>query len=162
MNWAETFQLAGSVLGAYANLSGGRAQSQQYLMQAGAMEYNAEVTRFMGRQALEGSTLRQLALRRTQRQFQGRQRASLAQAGIGTRGSAAAVVAQDAALAEMDQLNLAQEGQSRFLAALTQADFEDINAGLYRSGASSAIRSSQVAATRSLLSGVASIYGKGK
>lgn len=161
MNWAQTFQLASAVLGAQAALFGGRADAQQYLIQASASDYNASVSRIRGRQELEASTMRQLALRRSQRQFAGRQRASLAQAGIGTRGSAADVVRQDRTLAELDQMNLAAEGDARFLAALTQADFDEMNASTYRLGASNARRASRIQATRSLIGGVSSIFGKG-
>lgn len=159
MNYAQTFQLASSVLGAYAHDLSGRNEAQQYLMQAGATQYNAEVTRYMGRKILEATSLNQNALARQQRQFQGRQRAALAQSGIGTRGSAAAVVAQDAARMEQDQINLAMEGAARFQAALTQADFEDLNASMLRSSASASKRTGRLGAARSLIGGAATIFG---
>lgn len=159
MNWAQTFQLASAVLGAQASIAGGRAEASNYLLQAGAADYNALVTRYMGRQALEASTMRQLALSREQRRFAGTQRAAVAQAGIGTRGSAADVVAQDATLAELDRMNLAREGEVRFLSALTQADFEEMNARMYRSSASASRRSGNLGAARSLLGGAATIWG---
>lgn len=161
MNWAQTFQLASSVLGAYAHDLSGRLEAQQYLGQAEAFEYNAEVTRYMGRKILEATSLNQQALARQQRQFQGRQRAALAQAGIGTGGSAADVVAQDAARMEQDQINLAMEGAARFQAALTQADFEDLNATLSRSSARGSRRAGRLGAARSLIGGAATIFGKG-
>jgi hypothetical protein len=161
MDFSQTFKIAGSILGAYGQMTTASATSAQLLMQANAMDYNAEVSRFMGRQALEASMSQQLAQRRGARKVLGRQRAAIAQAGIGTGGSAADVVAESATLAELDAMNIAFEGAARFRAALTQADFDEANALSYRYGASAAKRAGRLGAARSLLSGAASIWGKG-
>lgn len=160
MNFAQTFQIAGSILGAYGSYASGRADAAQYLMRAKAEEYNADVARYMGEQALKASVAEQLALRRSQRQFQGLQRAATAQAGIGTRGSAADVQEQSASLAELDAMNLAYEGAARFKAALTQADMDEANAVSYRYGSTAARATGRIGAARSLLSGASAIWGR--
>lgn len=160
MDFAQTFQIAGAVLGAYGQIATGESNATQYRMQANAADYNAAVARYMGREALKASASEQLALRRTQRKFLGTQRASIAQAGIGTGGSAADVVAQSTSLAELDAMNLAYEGAARFRAALTQADLDEANAVTLRYGARSAKSAARIGATRSLLSGAASIWGR--
>lgn len=159
INFANTFKIAGSILGAYGAYATGKSDATQYLMQAQAADYNAAVTRFMAEQSLKASTADQIALRRNQRQFQGKQRAAVAQAGIGTGGSAADVVGQSNTLAELDAMNLAYEGAARFRAALTQADFEESAGVSYRYGASSARRTGNIGMARSLLSGASSIWG---
>ena len=160
MDFAQTFQIAGSILGAYGSYASGRSDSTQYLMKAKAEEYNAGVARYMGEQALKASMAEQLALRRNQRQFQGSQRAAIAQAGIGTGGSAADVVGQSTTLAELDAMNLAYEGAARFRAALTQADLDEANADSYRYGATAAKATGNIGAYRSLLSGASAIWGR--
>lgn len=160
MDFAQTFQIAGSILGAYGSYASGRSDSTQYLMKAKAEEYNAAVSRFMGEQALKASTAEQLVLRRNQRQFLGTQRAAVAQAGIGTGGSAADVVAQSTTLAELDAMNLAYEGAARFKAALTQADLDEVNAVSYRYGSTAAQATGRIGAARSLLSGASAIWGR--
>lgn len=161
MDFAQTFKIAGSILGAYGQMTTARSDANQLLMQANALNYNAEVSRFMGRQALEASASQQLAQRRGARKLLGRQRAAIAQAGIGTGGSAVDVVSESATMAELDAMNIAYEGAARFRAALTQADFDEANALSYRYGASAAKRAGRLGAARSLLSGAASIWGKG-
>lgn len=160
MNFAQTFNIAGSILGAYGSYASGRSNAAQYQMQAQAMDYNAAVARYMGEQALKASGAEQLALRRGQRQVLGTQRAAIAQAGIGTGGSAADVVAQSTTLAELDAMNLAYEGAARFRAALTQADLDEAAGVSYRYGAKAAKATGNIGAARSLLSGASAIWGR--
>ena len=160
MDFANTFKIAGSILGAYGSYASGRSDSTQYLMKAKAEEYNAAIARYMGEQALKASAAEQLTLRRGQRQVLGTQRAAIAQAGIGTGGSAADVVAQSTSLAELDAMNLAYEGAARFKAAMTQADLDEANAVSYRYGSTAAKATGNIGAARSLLSGASAIWGR--
>jgi hypothetical protein len=147
------------VLGAYGNLATGESNSLQYQAQANAADYNAAVSRFMAKQYAKASGAEQLGLRRQQRQFLGTQRAAIAQAGIGTGGSAADVVEESTTLAELDAMNLAYEGASRFMAAMTQADMLEATGIALRAGSTSAKAAGRIGAYRSLLSGAASIWG---
>jgi len=160
MDFAQTFKIAGSILGAYGSYASGKADSTNFLMKANAEEYNAEVARYMGEQALKAAAAQQLSLRRGQRQFLGTQRAAIAQAGIGTGGSASDVVAQSTSLAELDAMNLAYEGAARFKAALTQADLDEAEAVSYRYGSTAAKAAGRIGAGRSLLSGASAIWGR--
>lgn len=157
MDLGSTFKIAGAVLGAYGSLASGDSNALQYESQANAARYNAAVSRFMAEQYAKASGAEQLGLRRQQRQFLGTQRAAIAQAGIGTGGSAADVVEQSTTLAELDAMNLAYEGAARFMSAMTEADLQEATGVALRAGGTSAKASGRIGAYRSLLSGASSI-----
>lgn len=85
----------------------GRAESEVYQKQAQIATAQAGVD--------------EEAQRRKARQFMGDQAASIAQAGIGTGGTAANVIQQSALLAELDALNIRYGGQLKRAGLLTQA-----------------------------------------
>lgn len=151
--------IAGSVLGAKGRVDQAEADADMLRMRASGAEFDAENLRLFGRQSLLTSSASQLAQRRGARQFLGTQKAAIAQAGIGSGGSAADVVRESAANAELDALNLAYEGRVRFLNAMLRAEQEDKNAASLRQGAGRTERAGKVGGVASLLTGISSFFG---
>lgn len=106
--------------------------------QASMSDYNAQVSRNNADAALKSSTSQQLAQNRQARQQLGVQRAAAAQSGLGFTGSNRDIIDRSETLAELDQLNLAYEGQLKASGFLAQAGADEYGAKVYRRNAASA------------------------
>ena len=150
--------IAGSILGARGQMQQAESDADMLRMRATGSEFDAENLRLYGRQTLRESSAAQLAQRRNSRQLLGMQKAAIAQAGIGTGGSAADVVAQSSDLAELDALNLAYEGRVRFLNAMLRSEQEDKNARTLRESAGRTERAGKTGGVASILTGFSKIF----
>jgi hypothetical protein len=75
--------------------------------------YNAKVRELEAKTATDQALREEEGLRRGSRLFLGRQAAAIAQAGIGSGGTAGLLADQSGALAELDALNVRYGGQLR-------------------------------------------------
>ncbi|MBX3480001.1 MAG: hypothetical protein KF842_06350 [Caulobacter sp.] len=116
MAWAGTIlNIASAVTGVAGNVADGQASAAQRGYGALAARENA---RTVGDQA----AAREVALRRESRETLGAQRAAIAESGVGDGGANRLLMAQDAALAELDALNLRYEGRLKMAEYDNQAD----------------------------------------
>lgn len=86
-----------------------------------AGDANAERAGVERKVALDQSARDEEALRRENKQFFGRQRAAIAEAGLTGGGTTGMLVSQDEALAELDAMNLRYQGAVRGAGLLSQA-----------------------------------------
>lgn len=169
----EAIQIASTVFSALGALQQANSRAGEYNAQAAsydaqrqANERNAAVLAQNAQIERQQSNEREEAQRREARMILGQQRASLAQAGTGFGGTAADVMSQSAANAELDALTLRYEGDMRARGLLAQADEEryqgsiaGVNASTARSSASNARSQGYVGAIGSILGGVGSYMG---
>ncbi len=87
----------------------------------GAAEYNAAIMEQNAATERQQAGQREDAQRREARMVMGEQRAAYSQAGVGLAGSAADVMQQSAATAELDALTLRYEGDLRARGLMAQA-----------------------------------------
>lgn len=135
LSWITIIGGAVSAIGA---IQQGNAASNTAKSQAQAADYNAKLAEGQAETARQISTQEQLAHRRSVQQFQGRQRAAIAQSGTGFEGSNADILEQSATLAELDALNIAYAGERRAAGFASQSALDTYQAGAYRSNASAA------------------------
>jgi hypothetical protein len=148
--------IAGTLLNTVGKVQQAGADADMLEQRAAGSQFDAEMARLFGEDSLRTSTAAQLAQRRGSRNLLAVQKAAIAQAGIGTGGSAADVVRESAANAELDALNIAFEGRSRFLNAMLRAGQEDRNTRYLREAASRTRRAGGVSGFASLLTGASS------
>lgn len=82
---------------------------------------NAGLLRMQARVATEQALADEAAKRRENRQLRGEQAAAIAESGLSGTGSSARKANQDAALAELDALNIRYHGQLRSKGLLAEA-----------------------------------------
>lgn len=134
MGW-ETVLLAASAAQSAGSLIQGYQQSQ-------ALEYDADVKRQQARIEQQQAVAREEQQRRQASQVLGKQRAAIAQSGIGSGGSALDIYEQSKTMAELDALTIRYEGDMRAKGLLAQADAAQTQAkqakigGLIGAGAS--------------------------
>lgn len=114
MGW-ETVLLAASAAQSAGSLIQGYQQSQ-------ALEYDADVKRQQARIEQQQAVAREEQQRRQASQVLGKQRAAIAQSGIGSGGSALDIYEQSKTMAELDALTIRYEGDMRAKGLLAQAD----------------------------------------
>lgn len=148
-----TLLIAATAAQAIGAISSANSQASQYQSQAQASEYNAKVSRQQADQALAVSTAQQIQQRREARQVLGRQRAQMAESGVGFTGSAGDVLERSETLAELDALNLAYEGMLKARSYTTQAELDDFYARSYQSSAKNVKRAGYLQAAGSVAQG---------
>jgi hypothetical protein len=148
-----------AAVSAIGAISQAQTASANAKSQAQAADYNAQVSRNQAYSAMQESTSAQLAQRRRAGQVLGAQRAAAAQSGVGMGGSTGDVLEQSGALAELDALNLAYEGDLRAKGYMGQADLDAWNATQARRNAKSAMTSGYLSAAGSLASFGATKFG---
>jgi hypothetical protein len=124
---------------------------QQGNAQAAAANYNAQLQEREARQRSREANLAEEAQRRRSRQQLGRQRAQLAESGIGFGEMGQSLIADSAKFAELDALNIRYEGETMRRGLLA-------GAGLSRFDGKNARRSSRFTAAGTLLSGAGRTY----
>jgi hypothetical protein len=105
MAWAGAIL---NIVGAVAGVGGSVADGQSSAAQRG---YGAQLARENSKLVGDQAAARELSLRRESGQALGEQRAAVAESGTGLGGSNGLLMAQDAALAELDALNTRYEGR---------------------------------------------------
>lgn len=132
----------------------GNARAAQYEQEKQAQERNAQIAQENANIAARQGTANEEAQRRKAAIMAGEQRAAIAQAGIGTSGTATDLTEQSASLAELDALNIrynASLQQASYLNQAGQASWAAENAG---ANASTARTSGWLNAGASVLSGL--------
>lgn len=142
---AAILAITGSTMQAIGAIQQGTAAKNAGDFNAAILNQNAVTERQMAGE-------REEAQRRTARRVLGSQRAALAQSGIGLDGSAADVMQQSAANAELDALTTRYEGELRSRGMETQARLE-------RYQGKAAKKASYFEAAGSILSGSGQAYG---
>lgn len=136
-----------SILGAFSQIQQGKAD---YALS----KYNAQIDEQTALQTLEGGFRDEARLRRDYEAFRGQQEVAVGKSGVAFEGSILDVLADGAAQAELDAMNI------RYGAA-QQARSLRINAATTKARGKMAKRQSRISAASSLLGGAASIYGQG-
>jgi len=116
-----------------------------------AGEFNAKLSEQEARLAQQEAARDEEALRREQTSFFGKQRAALAEAGLGPGGTSGLLADQSAVLAELDALNVRYSGTSRGQGLLSDA-------AATRFGVQQSSRASRTLAGAQLISGVGDYY----
>lgn len=124
---------------------------QQGNAQAAAANYNATSQEREATQRSREANLNEEAQRRKNRQRLGRQRAQLAESGIGFGAMGESLIADSAKFAEMDALNIRYQGETQRRGLLAGAN-------ITRSEGKAARRNSRFAAAGTLLSGAGRSY----
>ncbi len=150
--------VVGTGLAAVGAIQGGQAAKAQAEAQAKASEYNASLTKIQADVARQQAGAREEQQRRGARQVMGRQRAAIAQSGVGFIGSALDISEQSAANAELDALTTRYQGELAARGLLAQAEGDLYGAKVQRVAGKQAQTAGYLQAGSSLLTG----YGKYK
>ena len=153
-----TLMLVSAGVSAMGSIQEGQAAKAQADAQAKASEYNAAVTRIQADVARQQAGAREEQQRRGARQVMGRQRAAIAQSGVGFIGSALDIAEQSAAAAELDALTMRYEGELAARGLLAQAEGDLYGAKVQRAAGKQAQTAGYLQAGSTLLTG----YGKYK
>lgn len=154
----EALIIASTAMQALGAIQQGNAQAASYKSQQAAANYNASIMDQNARIERDQANQREEAQRREARQVLGAQRAAFSQAGVGLGGSAADVMAQSAANAELDALTLRYEGEMKARGLMASAEGERYQGQVAGMNASSARTAGYMNAAGSILGGAAS-YG---
>lgn len=155
----EAITIASTVFSALGAINQSNAQAASYQSQRQATDYNATVLDQNAGIERQQANAREEAQRRDARRILGSQRAALSQAGTGMGGSAADVMAQSAADAELDALTLRYEGDMRARGLIAQAEGERYQGRVAGANASAARSAGPMNAIGSILGGVGSYMG---
>lgn len=158
VTWITIASTAFSAIGAISQANTASANAKA---QANAANYNAEVSRQQAESAQQVSTQQQLAHARQARQVLGAQRAGVAQSGTGFGGSNKDILEQSGTLAELDQLNIAYEGDLRARGFQSQAALDTYQAQVSNTNASRAKTAGYLGAGAALATGAKSIFSTG-
>lgn len=122
-------------------------------------EYNAKLSEAAAKAEADQAAREEEALRRQNRSFFGRQRAAIAEAGLGPGGTTGLLADQSSQLAELDALNIRYGGTLRGQGLLSEASMRRLSG---RSAARSgyALAGSQLLAGASRGSRASSIYAE--
>ena len=148
---ASAMQAVGAIQQGKMAEAQGRAQQQAANYNARMKEIEAGITR-------EQTNAREEQQRRQARQILGKQRAAVAQAGIGWGGSALDIMEESATLAELDALTIRYEGDLKAKGLLAEAEFDRYSGEVSAAMGKAAKRASYVSAAASILSGAAGAY----
>lgn len=134
MSFLDALGTALNIAAISSNASSKRKQRQDEMR---ALRFSALAARRRAEVAQTGYGLREEQLRRESRLALGKQRAAMAQSGVGLDGSNADVERQSQIFAELDALNIRYQGQLESSALLEQADEYEAGIGGVRSAARS-------------------------
>ena len=138
-------------MSAFAPLLQSASIYQQGATEAASRSYNAEAMKLEAGAALQQADAAEEAKRRSSREFFGRQRAAIAQSGLGVGGSVLDVVADSELNAELDALNIRYEGATRATSLRNQSAIESMLG-------KAAKKQGRIGAVASLLSAPSSYY----
>jgi hypothetical protein len=149
----EYVAIAAATMKAVGAIRQGNAQAAAYESQAQANDYNAQVAQQNAATASAQGNANEEAQRRQARIALGQQRASIAEAGIGTGGSASDLYEQSVSNSELDALNIRYQSQLQSTGYLNQAGLETWQAGQNRRNSSAARVSGYINAGAQALGG---------
>jgi hypothetical protein len=154
---------ASTAMTAVSAIQQGQAAAAQADAQQQSQKYNAIVKQQNAALARQQAGAREEQQRRGARQLLGQQRAALAQAGIGTGGSALDIEEQSAVRAELDALTIAYEGELQAKGLLASAQQDIYQGEVAAAAGENAKTASYISAGASILQGAASYgyYSKG-
>jgi hypothetical protein len=150
--------VASSAMQAVGAVQQGKMAAAQGKAQMEAANYNARMKEIEAGITREQSNAREEQQRRQARQLLGRQRAAVAQAGIGWGGSALDIMEESATLAELDALTIRYEGDLKARGLLAEAEFDKYSGQVAMAQGKAAKTASYISAAASLLSGAAGAY----
>lgn len=149
--------VASTAVSAVGAIQQGAAAAAQGKAQQQAQQYNAVVKEQNARLARQQAGAREEQQRRGARQVLGQQRAALAQAGIGSGGSALDIEEQSAERAELDALTIAYGGELQAKGLLASAQQDLYMGEVAAARGQNAQSASYISAGASILSGAASV-----
>ncbi len=156
---SASLMIAASAMQAVGAIQQGKMAEAQGRAQMNAANYNARMKEIEAGITREQSNAREEQQRRQARQLLGRQRAAVAQAGIGWGGSALDIMEQSATLAELDALTIRYEGDLKARGLLAEAEFDKYAGQVAMASGKAAKKASYISAAASLLQGAAAGYG---
>lgn len=155
----EYVMMASTVMQAMGAISEGNAAAAQAKAQGRALEANAQIQRDNARQASREASAAEDSQRRQARQVLGKQRASIAEAGIGFTGSSLDIVNQSTLNAELDALNIRYEGEMRRRGLINDANFTQFEADQSFAAAKQYKRAGYMKAAATIMDGASKAYG---
>lgn len=158
---APALLIAAAVVQAVGSVQQGKMAAAQGRAQMDAANYNARMKEIEAGITREQANAREEQQRRQARQVLGKQRAAVAQAGIGMGGSALDIMEQSAALAELDALTIRYEGDLKARGLLAEAEFDKYSGQVAMAMGKAQKKAAYVSAGASLLSGAAGAYKYG-
>lgn len=150
--------VASSAMQAIGAIQQGQAAEAQAQAQANANRRNALIKEMQAGIERQQANIREEQQRRQARGLLGRQRAAVAQAGIGFGGSALDVMEDSANKAELDALTIRYEGDLRSRGLLADAESERYEAEVALVAGKNAKKAAYISAGAAVLSGAAAGY----
>lgn len=151
--------LAAAAVSAFGAIQQGNAASASYKAQAQASEYNAKIQEDNAARISREASIKEDNLRRQQAYFLGRQRAAIAESGVGLGSGSALDIQQDSETqAELDALTVRYEGETQRRAFLQDASLQRYEGSVARMNASEAKKAGYIGAVGSMLGGVGRYY----
>jgi hypothetical protein len=151
--------VASSAMSAIGAIQQGEAAQAQAQAEANAARRNALIKEMQAGVERQQANIREEQQRRQARGLLGRQRAAVAQAGIGFGGSALDVMEDSANKAELDSLTIRYEGDLRSRGLLADAESDRYAAEVAIVKGKNAKKAAYISAGASILSGAAAGYG---
>jgi hypothetical protein len=155
---SASLMIAASAMQAVGAIQQGKMAQAQGQAQQNAANYNARMKEIEAGITREQTNAREEQQRRQARQVMGRQRAAVAQAGIGWGGSALDIMEESATFAELDALTIRYEGDLKAKGLLAEAEYDRYSGAVAAAMGKAAKKASYVSAAASLLSGAAGAY----
>lgn len=154
---------AAAVMSAVGAIQQGKAAKSQANNMAAANEYNAQLKDRQAAIERAQWSVREEQQRRQAGAILGKQRAAVAQSGVGFGGSSLDVIDQSSFLAELDALTIRYEGENRAKGLLSAAEMDRYEASANRAAGKNAMKGAYLSAGAALLSGAGAYkyYGAG-
>jgi hypothetical protein len=145
--------VASTAISAMGSIAQGKAASASYKAQSQAQTYNSIVDKNNADQVATEYAVKENNLRQQQAGFLGRQRAALAESGIGPGGSAGDVISEDTTRARMDDLTLRYEGQTKRTAYLNNSTLDKYQSKVASMNAGAASQAGYMGALGAVIGG---------
>ena len=143
-----------TAVSALSSMSKGQEKSQQYEVSQKTEEYNAALSRQKADVAMSAANQREETQRRAARLIQGKQRAAIAESGLGLGGTNADLESQSELFEEMDAMNIRYRGTLEAKGLLADANLADYRARSYGESSSKSLQGGYLGAAGSLLGGI--------
>lgn len=151
--------VASSAMSAMGAIQQGQAAEAEAQARANALRRDALIKQMQAGVERQQANLREEQQRRQSRGLLGKQRAAVAQAGVGFGGSALDVMEDSANKAELDALTIRYEGDIRSRGLLADAEGDRYAAEVAIVKGKNAKKAAYISAGASILSGAAAGYG---
>ena len=158
---ATMFQALGAISQARGQRQAAAAKAQEYEYQAKVDDNNRKVALWKAQDAKDRGAKEEASLRTKVAALKGRQKSALAASGVEIGdGSALDILADTAALGELDALTIRSNAEREAYENKVNASNLAANAGMKRMGATNSLIAGKINAQTSLLSGAGSIASK--